>query len=603
MIACPSLRRFVFTVVVLVGGVGLRAQDATAAKDDPVVALPAYTVTDARDLPPPESWRHADIPGFEILSNASDRETKRLIRDFQLFNQAIGVVWPALVGRSPTPVTIILCGRGGKFDAFVPKNADAGPSQGMASLFLRNNERSAIVVDLQQREMALAGLDGVFNPSGVANNGAMEVDAYKQLYREYVHSLLARTTPRLAAWLEEGLAQLLMDMKVSPTLIEFAKLEDPNTVSISQANAAAINAVGGGDDGTTVQATAAAEDRDFNAALQRTRLMSFPEMFAVKHDDPIARNSIGSKWAKQCTAFVHMCLYQIGQKYQKGFVTFIQRSAKEPVTEAMFKECFGIGYNAMLIELRGYLDFTNYKSLGWSSKKGEGLAESAPLELREATESEVGRIKGEAMLLADLKDAARTALITPYTRGERDPRLLAALGLYERAADHPDRARKFLEAAAAAKVVRPLAYLELARLRFQAAQAAAGGPEALFTAAQVADITAPLLVARQQPPSMPEVYDLIGDTYFRSAENPKPEVMGVLFEGVNLNPRRMGLLYRTALLCIRIKEFKGAAALVEHGVRYAPAGAPQASFAELRASLPPAVVEEAKAAAAKPAKS
>jgi len=41
MIAHPTLRRFVFTVVVLVGGVGLRAQDAAAAKDDPVVALPA----------------------------------------------------------------------------------------------------------------------------------------------------------------------------------------------------------------------------------------------------------------------------------------------------------------------------------------------------------------------------------------------------------------------------------------------------------------------------------------------------------------------------------------------------------------------------------
>jgi hypothetical protein len=598
------MRNSLLSALALAAVCGARAQDVSAAKYDPVVSLPAYTVTDARELPAPESWRHAEIPGFEILSNASDKETKRLIADFQLFNQAIGVVWPSLVGRSPTPVTIILCGRGGKFDAFVPKTANAGPSQGMASLFLRNNERSAIVVDLQQREMSLAGLEGEFNPSGVESNGSIEVDAYKQLYREYVHSLLARTTPRLGAWLEEGLAQLLMGMKVSPTLIEFAKLDDPNTVSIAQANAAQLNALAADAGDTGAPLTAASEDRDFNAALQRTRLMSFPEMFAVKHEDAIARNSIGSKWAKQATAFVHMCLYQTGQRYQKGFITFIQRSAKEPVTEAMFKECFGIGYKDMLLELRSYLDFTNYKSLGWSSKKGEGLTESAPLVLREATEAEVGRMKGEVMLLADLKDSARTALITPYTRGERDPRLLAALGLYERSVNNPDRARKFLEAAAAAKVVRPLAYLELARLRFTAAQAAAGGPEALFSAAQVADITAPLLVARLQPPPMPEVYELIGDTYFRSNENPKPDVMGMLFEGINLNPRRMGLLYRTALLCLRIKEFKGAAALIEHGVKYAPAGGPQASFAELRASLPPGFAEEAaKAAAAKPAKS
>ena len=570
------------------------AQDPASDQYDPVVALPAYTVTDARDLPPPEAWRHAEIPGFEILSNASDRETKRLIQDFQLFNQAIGVVWPSLVGRSPTPVTIILCGRGDKFKTFVPKTADAGPAQGMASLFLRNNERSAIVVDLQTRELSLAGLETELNASGVENNGSIEVDAYKQLYREYVHSLLARTTPRLAAWLEEGLAQLLMGMKVSPTLIEFAKLDDPNTVSIQQANAAQLNALAAADGDTAAPLTAAAEDRDFNAALQRTHLMSFPEMFAVKHDDPIARNSIGSKWAKQSTAFVHMCLYQTGQRFQKGFVTFIQRSAKEPVTEPMFKECFGIGYKDMLLELRGYLDFTNYKSLGWSSKKGEGLGEATPLVLRDATDAEVGRIKGEAMLLADLKEPARIALITPYTRGERDPRLLAALGLYERSVDHTDRARKFLEAAAVGKVVRPLAHLELARLRFQAAQTAAG-PEASFTAAQTADISAPLLVARLQPPSMPEVYELLGDVYARSVDDPKPEIMGMLFEGVNLFPRRLALVYRTTLLCLRLKEFKGAAALIEHGLRTSPAGVAQTRFAELKTQLPPGAFEEAQA--------
>ena len=284
------------------------------------------------------------------------------MRDFQQFNQAIGVVWPALIGRSPTPTTLILCGRGGKFDAFVPTKADGGPQVGLASLFLRNAERSTIIVDLQTRELGLAGLEAA---GGVENNGFIEVDSYKQLYREYVHSLLSRNTPRMAAWLEEGLAQLLMSMKFSPTMIEFAKLEDPNTVSISQANAAMLNeaSAAAGEGGGSI--AAAAEDRDFNAALARSRLMSFQELFAVTHDSPTARNPIGSRWAKQATAFVHMCLYQTGKRHQKGFVTYITRSAREPATEALFKECFGSSYNDMLLELRGYLDFTNYTSLGW----------------------------------------------------------------------------------------------------------------------------------------------------------------------------------------------------------------------------------------------
>lgn len=594
-----SSRGYLLGLMGLLAAAGLAAEDA--AKDIPIT-LPAYTVTDSRELPPPEAWRHAKIPNFEILSNASDRETQRLLRDFQQFNEAIGVVWPALIGRSPTPTTLILCGRGGKFEAFVPKKADGGPSVGLASLFLRNAERSTIIVDLQTRELGLAGLEGA---GGVENNGFIEVDSYKQLYREYVHSLLSRETPRMAAWLEEGLAQLLMSMKFSPTLIEFAKLEDPNAVSISQANAAMLNSAAG-DDAGSVPLAAAAEDRDFNAALARSYLMPLEEMFAVTHDSPVARNPIGSKWAKQATAFVHMCLYQTGKRHQKGFVTFITRSAREPVTEVLFKECFGKSYRDMLIELRGYLDFTNYTSLGWSAKKGEGFPDPAPLALRDATEAEVGRIKGEALLLAEKSDAARAALIAPYARGEREPRLLAALGLYERAAGRDDRAQKFLEAATTAKVVRPLAYLELARLRFAAAKAQPGGTDGKFSPAQSQAIVTPLLAARTQPPLMNEVYELMAEAYVRSTETPKPEVLAVLVEGVQLYPRRLGLVYQTAVLCLYGGEVNNAALLIEHGLRYAPAGAPQARFAALRESLPPGAAEAAKAKAAaqkKPAKS
>ena len=594
-----SFRRRLSVVWLLLAVVAQAAEDV--AKEAPI-SLPTFTVTDSRELPPPESWRHAQIPNFEILTNASDRETHRLMRDFQQFNQAIGVVWPALIGRSPTPTTLILCGRGGKFDAFVPPKADGGPQVGLASLFLRNAERSTIIVDLQTRELGLAGLEAA---GGVENNGFIEVDSYKQLYREYVHSLLSRNTPSMAAWLEEGLAQLLMSMKFSPTMIEFAKLEDPNTVSISQANAAMLNeaSAAAGEGGVSI--AAAAEDRDFNAALARSRLMSFQELFAVTHDSPTARNPIGSRWAKQATAFVHMCLYQTGKRHQKGFVTYITRSAREPATEALFKECFGSSYNDMLLELRGYLDFTNYTSLGWSAKKGEGFPDPAPLALRDATESEVGRIKGEALLLAEKSEAARAALIAPYTRGERDPRLLAALGLYERTAGRDDRAAKFLEAATTAKVVRPLAYVELARLRFDAAKAQPGGAEGKFSSVQTQGIIAPLLVARTQPPMMNELYELMAETYVRSADPAKPETLDILVEGVQFYPRRLGLVYQTAVLCLYGGAVDNAALLIEHGLRYAPAGTPQARFVALRDNLPPGAAEaaKAKAKAAAPAKS
>ena len=574
-----------FALATILGTAATAVAAELPAALEPPVALPAYTVTDSRGLPPPEAWRYAQIPGFEVLSNASDRETGKLLRDFQLFNQAIGVIWPALLNNSSGPVSLIICGRGGKFDDFVPKGTATGPMEAHSSLFFSTPEHSAIVVDFQTRDIVLAGLEAE-NASGVPNSGTMEVDPYKQLYREYVHALMARTSPRLPAWCEEGLVQLVMGMKFDRRSIEFAKLEDPNAVSVAQFLAASENAASEAA-GEVATATAAAEDQDFNAALQRRALMPLQEMFAVAHDSPVARNPLHSSWAKQSAAFVHLCLYGENQRFQKGFLTFLLRGAKEPVTEALFQECFGLTYKKMLVELRGYIDFTNYKSIQMIAKKGGEIPEPAPLVLRAATEAQVGRIKGDAQEMAGRTDDARRTFLAAYARGERDPALLAALGLHEHAAGDDERAQKFLEAATAAGVVRPRAYLELARLRYSAAVAKPAGAAGKLSDAQTAGIATPLLVARSQPPALPEIYLLLADTLVLGAGSPPRETLQVLLDGVNLFPRRLGLAYQTAVLCARAGELKGAAALIELGLRTSPDDKTRTLFAELKASLPP----------------
>src|SRR5262245_64494329 len=111
---------------VLAGG-RLLAQEPPATID-PVIELPKFIVTDSRELPPPESWRYATIPGFEILTNASDRATQRLLRDFGMFRQALGHVWP-IPQRLSQSTSLSICGKGKKYDAFVPKDkvvTDAG---------------------------------------------------------------------------------------------------------------------------------------------------------------------------------------------------------------------------------------------------------------------------------------------------------------------------------------------------------------------------------------------------------------------------------------------------------------------------------------------
>jgi len=64
-----------------------------------------------------------------------------------------------------------------------------------------------------------------------------------------------------------------------------------------------------------------------------------------------------------------MCLYGLNGKYQKPFATFLQRLAKEPPSEELFKQVFNRTYKQMLMELRGYIDFTVYQHREYRSKE------------------------------------------------------------------------------------------------------------------------------------------------------------------------------------------------------------------------------------------
>jgi hypothetical protein len=587
-------------LLVATGSPPLRAQDVLAAGAvGPVVELPKFVVTDTRELPPPEAWRYAEIPGFEILTNASDKATRRLIKDFEQFKEALALVWP-IPNQSGVPTSLILCGRGGKFDAFVPSGKSSA-DRALASLFLKNKEQTAIIIDLQSSTLNILATDTANDAATGTDSNYISVDHDKQLYREYVHFLLSKSEPRLPAWLEEGMAQIIMAMKVDPKYIVFGKLEDPNMVSAQAGAVAAMNALTAADDPDGIQiAGAPAEDRDFNAALQRRALVPFPKFFAVTSDSPEAINPLGNNvWAKQSYAFVHMCLYGRGKRYQKPFATFLTRLGKEPVSEELFKECFKMDYKKMQMELRGYIDFCDYQHQEYVLK-GEGLGTGKPLALRDATQSEVGRIKGEALALAGHQAKAKAELTAPYIRGEREPLLLAALGLYDRANGEDVRARKFIEAATAAKVKRPRAYLELARFRYADALAkpGAGGQ---FSAEQVSGIVAPLLIARVQPPSMPEVYELMTTAWSLSVETPKRDDVVFLIEGVRLFPGRLRMLYQAALLSAQANMLDVAHAFADHGVKIAPDANGKAKFEALKGSLPPVpstAIDAAAAAAA-----
>jgi len=566
-------------------GAGLRA--APLPTESEVVELPTFTIQESRLLPEPESWRYARISGFEVLSNASDGTATRLIKDFQRFHQALVAAWPPADLRSAMPASLILCGRRGAFDAFRRAN-ESGPDVGLISLSLRDGEVSAIVIDLESTTLSLVTPESMaFTAAPVEDDAEANVlsglpdfvvSYYEQLYREYIRFVLAQVQPRSPAWFEEGISQIFMRMEFSPTTITIGRVEDPNTTSLT------ANTI---------------EDRDFNVALRRRALMPMEDLFAVEHDSRTARNPLGNLWAKQAYAFVHLCLYSGDVTLQKALLTFLRRLGGQPANETLFQECFGKSYKNILMEIRSHAEFTRYKAVQLRLKKGERMADPTPPEFHEATQAEIGRIKGDALRLVGNATAAREALIAPYIRGERDPALLAALGLNEAAAGETARARKFLEAATKAEVVRPRAYIALARLRLAqalATPAAAGGK---LSGDQVLSVLQPLAAARNQPPPLIELYETFATVWSNSASVPTAANLTLIDEGVRRFYQRPTWVLQAARLKAQYGFLGDAHSLADLGLKVSADPAMQEQFEALKASLPPPPPEKA-AAPAKP---
>lgn len=556
-------------LVVAVGLLGARLAGASAAQDastsDKVIELPKYTVSDTPILPPQESWKYAKIPGFEVLSNANTSRTKAFMEDFQLLRQVVNVVWPAVERLGPSgPMMVILCGRGNSFNQFLPKG-ERLESDRYNSIFNEDAESTVIVVDFAAADLYVTGSGpvSVNSETGEFNNGGREEsDPFRAFRVQYFRNLARRSVRNAPAWFEEGLAQLCASVDYTKTWIEFGK-------------------VGDGFGGSKVG--------DFNQIMAQRGIMGLAKLFAgdrsnLDHDERYV-------WSAQCYAFVHMCLYGLNGKYLKPFAEFLDRSTKEPVSEALFKQCFKRSYNDMEIEIRGYIEFTVHKYQQWEAKKGKAFATPEKVVLRDATDSEIGRIKGEALRLAGNKDEARTALIAPYIRGERDAALLASLGLYELEQNDPVRARKFLEAAIKAGSVRSRANLELAKMRYYEVNAAA--KEGRLSAQQVAQVLQPLYALRNQNNRLPEVYELAAQTLLAADGLAKEEVFKFIMEGAMRFPARIKLIYLAAALSIRTQHWQEARALVDHGLKYSTEAASREEFVNLGKQIPGDVKSQA----------
>ncbi|MEO5959582.1 MAG: hypothetical protein ABIZ49_02130, partial [Opitutaceae bacterium] len=273
---------------------------------------------------------------------------------------------------------------------------------------------------------------------------------------------------------------------------------------------------------------------------------------------------------------------------------FAARAAEGPVTEEMFEADFGFDFAELRDRLSDYLP----KAVEETKRIDPGALPRLPsVEVNRATPNQIARVRGEWERLAighvqrrlpQVREPyiaqARRTLRRAFDAGDRDPRLLAALGLCEIEAGNPGGAREFLEPAVALSVVRPRVYHELARLRFEDLRR--GVPEAkLFSFTELAPIIYPLQRALTQAPLLSEVVVLLAEAWARCESAPNTADFAELETGARLFGRRPTVAYPIALALARHGKKAEASAALDACAGYAGDENTEAAIKRLRAEL------------------
>ncbi|MFO1449887.1 MAG: hypothetical protein U1F61_17140 [Opitutaceae bacterium] len=514
---------------------GAAGKAVKTVAEGPVIDLPPLMVEGSAT---PLRWRYVELPGLEVLSVCSDSTTREFLRRYYRQHHLLTWLIPQKYqGRSSVP------------DAYILFNEDihrANSNEIVSDMVNRETDRKE-TTESAEKERARASRETPrirFLP----NMRLLDVDStcVFVIVRESeedsltfsftldrVGQLLQQRLPSLPAWLIVGIAGIYTQSNLREDILRI----DPATWLNRQ------------------------ESEAFGRDEQRPRaLLPIEDMLTWRPGRKMTdAGDMDRLWRTQCTLFVRWAMIADDSARRDALWTFVDRLEKEPLTEALFEECFKLGYSDMRDALSDYLP----DAVGEQRTIGEASPDRPPpIPLRDATPAEVARLRGdwERMeitfvrkkfpdLVSKYVDQARATLRKAYDKGERDPRMMAVMGLMEVDADNRVGAIPYLEAAALARVVRPRVYFELGFTRFAAITSQKPNPaEARLTPEEVEQVLNPLWTAHRQWPPLAMVYTLMAEVWMKSDVRLGHEELQVLADAVGHFPYVSQLVLRAAHL-------------------------------------------------------
>ena len=606
------LRLLALAALTLAVARATRAADPPDA-DNKAISLPPFLVEEPGQGP---SWRYAQLPGFEFLARCNDRATRNVASTYYQLHQLLGVVLPEeLQLKFSVPRAVILYDEelqpSASREIMAEMLSHAGPTPQIddAVPFGRGGMRltpAAPHVNFLPN-LRLTDTDSmtVFT---IVRRDNLDTDRL-YLTADYVGYMLKYRVPALPAWFFSGFLELYANMEFRSGQISLAPqswLSDGATRAIKNDPKAAhlpapLREFFSGAFIRRAVLTPAnpwqiegGGDQDAN--LPTIEGMALP--MDASNRAPLTETQAAQVLKDEGALFIRWALDEKFPDRRAALTKFVARTCTEPVTEKFFQECFGLNFAAAQQQLEEFLPAAIRRTVEFRLPKSFKVP---ALELRDASLGDIARIKGDwerleityvqahfPTLAPKYLEQARHTLMHAYERDERDPRLLAVLGLCEHDAGNDAAAREFLESGARLGDMRPRAWLELGRLRLADVLAHPAGHDGQLNSNQVSEVLTALFAARKLRPPLPEVYELIAEAWAHSEFAATRAHLAVLDEGVLLFPRRPELIYQTADLYLQRGFPTDAQLYIDLGLRIAPDDPGRARFATLRSHLPAA---------------
>lgn len=152
---------------------------------------------------PPERWVEARSTHFVVLTDAGEKEARRVAGQFERMHMVFHTLLPAKGDETDPPIVVVAVRDRKGMQALEPEAYLGKDRVDLSGFFLRAPDKNYILVRLD----------------------AEEAHAYANVYHEYTHYTLRKADTWLPLWLNEGLAQFYENTDI-----------DDKTVWLGQAN-------------------------------------------------------------------------------------------------------------------------------------------------------------------------------------------------------------------------------------------------------------------------------------------------------------------------------------------------------------------------------